>query len=182
MARCLKALMATGAWQSRAENIKLKAVIPLCLNQTQWKFSFDLLGGYFGAQRSWNPSSEHVVLSPNTFGRLRRGFSNARCSAKAGKYASKGGQPKCCKLPRRATMSQRAGNKSIVNYQGGQGRASMHQRAGDRSAVNYRGGQPCLEERATKVSQIAGAGNHASKSGQRECRKLQGRARAGKYD
>ena len=37
----------------------------------------------------------------------------------------------------------------------------MHQRAGDESVANGMAGQPCLKERATKVSLIARTGNHA---------------------
>ena len=65
--------------------------------------------------------------------------------------------------------------KPAVQRQGGQGRVNTQQ-GGQRSAVNDRSGQPCLKERATKVSVIARAGNHAPKSGQRKCCKLQRRA------
>ena len=41
--------MAAEAWHARTENIKSKAVVPFCLTQTEWKFSFDLFGGHFGA-------------------------------------------------------------------------------------------------------------------------------------
>ena len=37
----------------------------------------------------------------------------------------------------------------------------MPQRAGDESVANCIAGQPCLKERATKVSLIARAGSHA---------------------
>ena len=65
--------------------------------------------------------------------------------------------------------------KLAVQRQGGQGRVNTQQ-GGQRSAVNDRSGQPCLKERATKVSVIATAGNHAPKSGQRKCCKSQRRA------